>query len=125
MPSPVRKKYYGSVTIFWLDKEALLRSVQRAVVTLVQSRCEVKLVKLFGSFAKGTATAASDVDIMIIVKDSRLRLLDRPIAYLPYFSDIGMPVELFVYTQNEIETNPSSIAEVALNRGITLWPAHA
>ena len=124
MLSPVRKQSYGSVTIFWLDKKAAFRLTEKAAEELARNRAEVELVKLFGSFATGTATAASDVDILIVVKHSTLPLLDRPAEFLPYFSGVGMPAELFVYTRDEIDTRLPSIAEMALRKGITLWPVH-
>ena len=119
--SPVRKKSYGSVTVFWLDRDALLRSVEEYARKMADVSPEIERVVLFGSAAEGTATASSDIDLMIVVTRTAIDLLDRPGAYMRWFDDIGMPVDLFVYTEEELEHEPSSIAERASKHGLVVF----
>jgi predicted nucleotidyltransferase len=67
----------------------------------VRALPNVKDVILFGSLT-GLYTARSDADIMVIVKRDERRPMDRIPEYLAYF-EIGMPVEVFVWTEEEIE----------------------
>lgn len=121
MQSPVQRKSYGSVTVFWLDSDAVLEAIRVLSERLGDERNEVAEVVLFGSFSNGTATAGSDVDLLIVLERTDLPLLDRSAAYLPYFTEIQLPVDLFVYSQEEVRLRPSSIAEKALSRGTTMW----
>ena len=56
---------------------------------------------VFGSFARGDADAASDVDLILIEPTSR-PFLERGLAHLPLFR-IGVGVDLLVYTPEEYE----------------------
>jgi predicted nucleotidyltransferase len=119
----VRKKCYGSVTVYWLDRVALREQVRRATEELGAARPEVRRVVLFGSVAAGTATAGSDVDIMIEVSDTSLPLLERPEAYAGAFSLVELPVELFVYTSEELRCRPPAVAESAERNGLVIYAA--
>ncbi|MGC8943613.1 MAG: nucleotidyltransferase domain-containing protein, partial [Caldisericia bacterium] len=57
---------------------------------------------LFGSLAKGDYTGFSDVDIVIILKNSELNFIKRIQKYLKYFY-LDIPVDLFVYTLPEFK----------------------
>jgi len=57
---------------------------------------------LFGSYAKGTPTQGSDLDIAVI-KDSSLPQHQRPREIRKYLRGICIPMDIFVYTKAEIE----------------------
>ena len=120
MRSVVRKKSYGSVTVFWLDREAAVAAVREAAERWAREDSNVRRVLLFGSLAAGTATAASDADVLVVLRETDVPLLARPDAYADRFAGVGLPVELFVTTEAEIRDHPSSIAEHALAHGIEL-----
>ena len=120
MPQVVQKKSYASVTVFWLDREAAVDAVRVAAGDLIRADPNVSKVVLFGSLASGTATATSDADVLVILRKSDLRLLDRAGHYGDYFCNVGLPVELFVYTEDEVRQHVSSIADHALAKGIEL-----
>ena len=103
MQSVIQKKSYGSVKVFWLDKDLLKKRIQQAAKKIMAMNSDVEKVMLFGSLAQDKATAFSDADILIVVKDSTKRFIDRPIDFAPYFRNIGVEVDLFVYTRKEIE----------------------
>ncbi len=55
--------------VFRFDPKARLREVVRAACALGE-RPEVLAVVLFGSLARGEATAFSDADLLILLRDS-------------------------------------------------------
>jgi len=114
----VRRESYGSVTVFWLETEKVLRRLREAAEALVDARPEVRAVHLFGSLAEGRAVPGSDADLMIVLESSERRWMDRPLEYGEFFSGIGMPVELFCYTEEEAARVP--LARRALERGTRL-----
>ncbi len=115
MRSVVRKRSYGSVTVYWLDREEAERRLVQAASRLVAERPEVVAVYLFGSLATGRAVPGSDADVLVVLERSDERWLDRSAHYAGYFADVGMPVELFCYTQEELAVVP--LARRALAEG--------
>lgn len=57
---------------------------------------------LFGSHARGTADAHSDIDV-IVVAPTELPPVERFRDYLPAILAAGVGVDLFVYTPEEFE----------------------
>ena len=60
---------------------------------------DVEKAILFGSFARGRADMASDVDLLLITETSR-PFLERGLDHLPLFA-LGVGVDLIVYTPAE------------------------
>jgi predicted nucleotidyltransferase len=89
--------------VFWLDKDLLRKRIQKAARRILSANSNVEKVILFGSLAEDKATALSDADILIVVKNSAKRFIDRSVDFAPYFQNIGVEVDLFVYTGKEIE----------------------
>jgi len=101
--------------------------VDRALEALTSSllaREEVTGVYLCGSWAKGTHTAASDVDLLVMIKDgsrpSLLKLRDRVPAYLP--DRFPVSLDLFVLTAEEAKD--SSFAGGLLEHAVPLGKRH-
>ena len=57
---------------------------------------------LFGSYAKGTATEESDLDLLI-VKESNIPRYKRGREVRKYLRGLKIPVDLLVYTKDEIK----------------------
>lgn len=119
MQSAVRKKSYGSVTVFWLDRERVVRSLRQATACLAAERPEVLYIGLFGSLAQGRAVPGSDADIIVLVSGSPHRFIDRPLDYLSFFEHAGIGVDLFCYTPWEARSTP--LATSALAQSVALW----
>ena len=115
--SAVLERSYGSVRTFWLDKEYINCQIARAVDTLRADQNIQKIV-LFGSFAEDRAVPGSDVDILIITKADSRRFIDRILYYLDAFSDLGIGVDVFPYTVDELD-NP--VAVTAIRTGKVLF----
>lgn len=109
---------YGSVRIFWLDREEARRRIGRAAEELVNSRPDVLACYLFGSLAEGRAVPGSDADVLVVLRISDRRWMDRPLEYDGPFRGLGMPVELFCYTLDELGRVP--LASHALEQGVLL-----
>jgi len=99
----LREKLSGSVRIFSVDYEALLKSLKERASRIKQDRLDVKRVLLFGSFAKGNYVPESDLDILIEVKDSPVPFLERRDAFVDYFTGLPFDLNILVYTEREME----------------------
>jgi len=116
MQSVIQKKSYGSVKTFWLNKELLEARLREAMRKMLAERGEIEDTVLFGSFADKKAGIYSDVDILLIVKDSDKNFIDRQMDYRDYFSNIDLNVDLFVYTRKEVDRGIPFV-EKALSKG--------
>lgn len=67
---------------------------------LCAERPEVLAVVLFGSLARGEATAWSDTDVLLVLEDSPLPFDQRLLRYRP--RGLGISVEVFPYTRDEV-----------------------
>jgi predicted nucleotidyltransferase len=89
------------VKVFFADKAKVLRELDCYVEQLRRSHAEVEKVGLFGSYATDTYGPASDVDLLIILKGSSKRFLDRMPDYMP--DNLSVGCDVFPYTNEEIE----------------------
>lgn len=84
-------------------------------------QCNPQKILLFGSQAKGTATAKSDIDLCIVASaaDKRKLLTD-----LYCYTESNTPLDLLLYTPEEWETSIADTQSFAhkLNReGVLLY----
>ena len=121
--SVIRKQSFGTVKVFWLDRSLLKSRIMQAARSLSREHEEVVQVVLFGSVASDRAVPSSDADILVVVRDSDTPFLDRASLFRDYFADIGMGVDLFVYTQQEVASSRIPVAVTALRTGIELYRA--
>lgn len=115
--SAVLEKSFGSVKTFWLDKDYIRHQLITAANALKADRNVLRIV-LFGSFAQDRAVPGSDVDILIVLQSDCRRFIDRIPEYLDAFSDIGIGVDVFPYTVDELD-NP--VARNAMATGKVLF----
>lgn len=83
---------------FASDKEAWLQEITRRLCV----RLDPQLVLLFGSWARGTATRKSDIDLLV-VWETELAPVARIGLVLDLLADSPWPVEAVVYTPRELE----------------------
>lgn len=95
------EKSSNSVRVFFADKETILGQVRRFATELKSTRPEVEKVGLFGSYATDMYGPASDVDLLIILRQSRKRFLDRIPDFIP--DNVSVGCDVFPYTAEEIE----------------------
>jgi predicted nucleotidyltransferase len=94
---PVRS--LGTAVLVWPDATKVLAAARRWADDLRRADESVAAVGLFGSYAKGDWGVGSDLDLVVIVSDSRLPFERRAVR----FDTIGLPVpaDVLVYTSAE------------------------
>ena len=83
-------------------------------------------IYLFGSHAWGTPQENSDIDFFIIVENSNLDSAERIRVGLRVITDLKLPVDILVYTKNEVDdrkTHPSTLAHKVITKGLKLYEA--
>ena len=89
----------------------------KAYVVPVVENYPIEKVILIGSYARGDATGASDVDLIV---DSRGRLLNRKIFALCGDLLAALPVRVDVYDILEI-ANPSAMYDNIIKEGVVIY----
>ena len=80
--------------------EAKIQEVVRRIV----AGYDPDQIILFGSYARGTATDDSDLDLLV-VKDTEENALERDLAVLKLLRGQRVPIDILVYTQPELQQN--------------------
>lgn len=124
MPSVIQEKFYGSVKVFWLNKELLEKRIKQAVKSLAQHRPEVERIILFGSYVEDKFTVFSDIDVLIVVNHSDKRFIERAQDFRDYFKDINIGLDLFVYTNKEINSDNPWFNQI-LTKGRCVYLKHS
>ena len=91
----------NSVKVVFADKNRILQQLRDYTVEIQRRRPEVEKIGLFGSYAADTYGPASDVDLLIILRQSSKRFLDRIPDYLP--ENLFTGCDVFPYTDEEVE----------------------
>ncbi|MBM3471498.1 MAG: nucleotidyltransferase domain-containing protein [Armatimonadetes bacterium] len=111
-----------SVRVWKRDPNAVLSRLQAWAQQLGEDP-RVLAVVLFGSLARGEATAASDADVLIVLRDSVEEFGERMVRYKPV--GLGVSVEVFPYTLDEARRalrDGRGVIGVALREGRVLLP---
>lgn len=88
---------------------------------LIRRYPEIDQAILFGSLARNDAVPGSDVDLLLVLRESTLPFLERSARYRP--ADVGVGVDVFVYTRSELDAMleaENSFIVRALHEGIEL-----
>lgn len=87
-----------------VDHSAVLRELRAFAERHGRDR-NVLAVVLFGSVATGDHLPSSDADLLIVLRRSRERFLDRPLRFMEL--GLTLPVEPHVYTWAELQSAAS------------------
>lgn len=93
------------------------------LVTRIAERARPERIVVFGSYAKGTATVGSDLDLLV-VKDTHLPMSQRADDLRPIVAMSLIPVDVHVYTPEEVEEygkEEFSFLRTLLRTGRTLY----
>lgn len=121
MQSIIQKKLSKNVKIYYLNREKIIDILKKRIKICVNKKKEIKEIILFGSFVKNIPTVYSDIDLILIVKDTEKRFVDRYDDYIDFFKGLGIPIDIFVYTEEE-ETNLNiPLLNKAKKEGIYLY----
>jgi predicted nucleotidyltransferase len=99
------------------------RAAADLIATRLRRDLQVEQVWLFGSQARGDATADSDIDLLAIASESSQTRFQRAVAARRALSDIRVPMDVIVLTRQEWEQEllaPSSLSSTVRREGIPL-----
>lgn len=102
----------------FLDKKKVIASLSRLATKAKAENRNILRIVLFGSVACDAYTGTSDADLLIVLRRSNLRFLDRIPKYSLLFLDAPLAVDVFPYTESEIRRVP--LARKALTEGVVL-----
>lgn len=110
----------GSLKIFSQDINAVKRLLKKTLKIWKAEHPEICSVFIFGSFVKGDFTPGSDIDVLLILSDSKRSFRDRLAKYYP--ENFPISVDLFPFTISEIKEmrNHPSIYKTAVETGIEI-----
>ncbi|MDP3179920.1 MAG: nucleotidyltransferase domain-containing protein [Spirochaetaceae bacterium] len=81
-----------------MDRADLLRALEESLPAF-----GVRRAFLFGSWARGTATRTSDVDL-VVIKETDERFVKRAAEFDALSEAIGTQIDVLVYTEAEWES---------------------
>ena len=87
-----------SARVRYADPERIRRAVRDYAESLRATHPEIRALRWFGSWVKGSATVGSDVDFCIIVDKSDKPRRDRICDYLPLTFPVG--IDLFILVEH-------------------------
>ena len=82
------------------------KPLEKVVPEIVRRLCDALSpisIFLFGSTARGDVGPDSDVDLLVVIKDSPLSFFERGAIAYRALRHIGVPVDVQVYTQDEFD----------------------
>jgi predicted nucleotidyltransferase len=87
-----------------MTRDRVIGELERSVRRLLEAHPEVRRVLLFGSYARGDHGLRSDADVLLVLSSSpHERYFDRIPDFLDYFLDMSVPVDIFPYTEEEVD----------------------
>jgi predicted nucleotidyltransferase len=92
----------NGVKVRFLNRDEILQNLTRLAKQLLSVRRDILEVSLFGSLARGNYAPGSDADILILLKEDSRKFMDRIPEFLDHFSGVGLPIEVFPYTIEEV-----------------------
>ncbi|MBI4483039.1 MAG: nucleotidyltransferase domain-containing protein [Acidobacteria bacterium] len=90
-----------SVEIEYFPSRQVWEELRVFVSTLRRQHPEIEKVLVFGSLVRGDCVPGSDVDLLLVLRESSVPFLDRIPRYTPSRFPVG--VDVFPYTREELE----------------------
>ena len=117
---PVRS--LSSSVLRWPDDTAVRKALTRWGVRAVLEHAGVQRIGYIGSYARGDWGVGSDVDIIVVLKDSSLPFDRRPTEWDT--TGLPVPADLLVYTEEEWASLPADgrFAQTVRNEAMWLVP---
>jgi hypothetical protein len=115
----MREKSSSSVRVFYprVTREELIERIRERLQRL-SKELPLKLVALFGSYARGSYTVASDADLLVVYAGA-----PREDAYRVVRRVLNLPgLEPHVYSEGE-QTSLAPTIERMLKDSVILWKA--
>ena len=94
---PVRS--LNSAVFKWPDAASVIDSARRWAADVARRDASVRRVAVIGSYARGDHGVGSDLDLLVITRDSPASPTERYCRYCP--DDLPTPADVLVYTEAE------------------------
>lgn len=116
---PVRS--LSSSVFTWPDARTVDQAVRRWAGLVAHIRKDVRRIGYFGSYARGDWGVGSDLDVIVIVKDSNQPFERRAVEW--DLTELPVPVDLLVYTEEEWRSLPRQgrFYLTVMAEGIWVW----
>lgn len=110
-----------NLSIFkWPTKDEIERALKKWASN-IQKRCPALLrVGYFDSYARGSYSVGSDLDVIVVVASSSKPFFERARDFDT--TELPVPVDLFIYTQEEFENLTGRFAQVLKEETIWIIP---
>lgn len=98
----------------------IIEEVKRRLVDVYQP----ETIYLFGSYAWGQPDDESDLDLLVVVRDSKEKSHKRSIVGRRALWDLDIPKDIMVFTQDEFNariTDPTSLLYKIKNNGKVIY----
>jgi len=92
-----------------MTKEAIIEEVKRRLIEVYNPVA----IYVFGSYAWGTPTEESDLDLLIIVDESDEKSYKRPVAGYYALRELDVAKDLIVKTKQEFETSANNVTTLS------------
>jgi predicted nucleotidyltransferase len=115
------KRSSDSVEVEYFPSQRVWEELRVFVSTLRQQHPEIEKVLVFGSLVRGDCVPGSDVDLLVVLRESSAPFLERIPRFTPSSFPVG--VDVFPYTRDELErmlSEKNSFIQDALAGGIEL-----
>jgi predicted nucleotidyltransferase len=118
----MRNPFLSSAGPKFVDREEILLVARETARQIGAAHPQVLRVLLFGSFARGDYGTRSDLDLLVILKESAKPAHDRIADFLQHAS--AYPTDVFPLTEAEIESRLEEgdpFLRRAMSEGILLY----
>ena len=111
----------SGVKVTFLRAEPIIAALRDRAEKLLVANEEVVEVGLFGSLVRGNYCPGSDADLLVILRKDPRRFVDRLDEFLIHFSSLGISVDVFPYTVEELQAlKETGLVKSALAERVTL-----
>lgn len=103
--------------------ESERQAIIDTMVSRIVERVNPEKIILFGSSARGTAGAESDVDLMVVVKE-KISKRKKASEIYTFLAGLGVPKDVVVVTAEEVErykSIPGTVIYPAVHEGKVLY----
>lgn len=112
---------YDKRSVIVTDKE-LIQNIKERLI----SAYDPEAIYLFGSYAWGKTDTQSDIDVLIIVKDSQDKFYKRTLRGFHSLKGLKIAKDIVVYTREEFESLAQDISTLCYkikHEGMKLYEA--
>jgi uncharacterized protein len=92
------------------------KQVERYIQTLRENRIAIWRLYLFGSHAKGTAQAASDIDLAVFLDRDDIDSFDEDVTLMRLTRNVDLRIEPHSFSRKDFE-NPDPFVQEILTTG--------